>query len=68
MRFLKDVPMSSLQNQTIIEATLAEEQSIHKVIIDQTNQEIIGSVLFDQFNSEDRSLESYTRVNPTCKG
>ena len=68
MKFLKDVPMSPKQNQNIIEATLAEEQSVYKVIIDQARQEIIGSVLFDQFNSEDRSLESYTRVNPTCKG
>ncbi|MEI8008200.1 MAG: hypothetical protein WCI00_01825 [bacterium] len=67
MKFLKDVPMSPKQNQNIIEATLAEEQSVYKVIIDQARQEIIGSVLFDQFNSEDRSLESYTRVNPGCK-
>lgn len=68
MRFLKDVPMSPRQNKTIIEATLAEEQSIYKVIIDQARQKIIGSVLFDQFNNEDRSLESYTRVDPACKG
>ncbi len=67
MKFLKDVPMSPRQNQNIIEATLAEEQSVYKVIIDQASQDIIGSVLFDQFNSEDRSLESYTRVDPDCK-
>ena len=67
MKFLKDVPMSPRQNQTIIEASLAEEQSIYKVIIDQARQEIIWSVLFDQFNGEDKSLESYTRVDPTCK-
>ena len=68
MRFLKDVPMSPEENQNIIEAKLAEEHSIHKVIIDQARQEIIGSILFDQFNGDDMSLESYTRVDPTCKG
>ena len=67
MKFLKDVPMSPRENKNIIETKLAEEHSIHKVIIDQAKQKIIGSVLFDQFNNEDGSLESYTRVDPCCK-
>jgi len=68
MRFLKDTTMSPKENQYIIEAKLAEEKNIHKIIIDQASQEIIGSVLFDQFNAEELSLESYTRVDPNCKG
>lgn len=68
MNFLKDVPMSPRENQNILETKLAEEHNIHKVIIDKTRQEIIGSVLFDQFDNEDMSLESYTRVDPECKG
>ena len=68
MRFLKDVPRSPRENQKIIEATMAEEHSIHKVIVDLTKQEIIGSVLFDQYNNDDKSLESYTRVDPSYKG
>lgn len=68
MKFLKDVPMSPRENQNIIEGKLAEEHSIHKVIIDKARHEIIGSVLFDQCNNEDMSLESYTRVDPECKG
>ena len=68
MKFLKDTPMSPQENQNIIETKLTEEGSIHKVIIDQTSQEIIGSVLFDQFHSDDMSLESYTRVDPSYKG
>ncbi|MEI7918951.1 MAG: hypothetical protein WCH65_01725 [bacterium] len=60
--------MSPKKNQNIIETKLAEEHNIHKVIIDKARQEIIGSVLFDQFNNEDMSLESYTRVDPSCRG
>ena len=68
MKFLKDIPMSPQENQNIIEAKLAEKQTLHKVIIDQTSQEIIGSVLFDQFHRDTMSLESYTRVDPSYKG
>lgn len=68
MRFLKDIPMSPKENLQVIQDKLTETGSIHKLIIQHTKQEIIGSVLFDQFNNEDMSLESYTRVDPSFQG
>jgi len=68
MKFLKDTPMSPTENQKVIETTLNNKNNIQKVIIEQAKQEIIGFILFDQFNDEEQSLESYTRVDPSCKG
>ena len=64
MRFLKDTPMSLQENIKILNAKLSEKYSVFKLIIEQTKQEIVWFVLFDHFNRDDRSLESYTRVDP----
>ena len=64
MKFLKDTPMSPQENIQDLQTKLTEENSVFKLIIEHTKQEIIWFVLFDHFNSDDMSLESYTRVDP----
>ena len=64
MRFLKDTPMSPQENIQDLQNKITEEHSVFKLIIEHTKQEIVWFVLFDHFNRDDMSLESYTRVDP----
>lgn len=64
LRFIKEKPMSPQENIQVITKTLAEEKSIYKLILEDTQQKIIWCILFDTFDVAENSLESYTRIDP----
>lgn len=64
MRFLKDTPMSPKENFDILESKISDNKNISKLIIQESPKEIVGFVLFDEFDSFQNSLESYTRIDP----
>lgn len=64
MRFLKETPMSPSENFAILENKLSDHKNVSKLILQEYQREIVGFVLFDEFDSTQNSLESYTRIDP----
>lgn len=64
MRFLKDTPISPKENFDILESKISDNKNINKLIIQESQKEIVGFVLFDEFDIFQNSLESYTRIDP----
>ncbi len=64
MRFLKDTPMSPRENFDILKNKLSDSRNVNKLILQKSPKEIMGFILFDEFDSSQNSLESYTRIDP----
>jgi hypothetical protein len=64
MRFLKDTPISPKENFDILESKISDNKNVNKLIIQESQKEIVGFVLFDEFDIFQNSLESYTRIDP----
>lgn len=64
MRFLKDTPMSPSENFDILQNKLSDTKNVNKILLDENLKQIIGYILFDQFDWSQDALESYTRIDP----
>ncbi|MEI6671997.1 MAG: hypothetical protein WCL02_01160 [bacterium] len=56
--------MSPSENFAILENKLSDHKNVSKLILQEYQREIVGFVLFDEFDSTQNSLESYTRIDP----
>jgi RimJ/RimL family protein N-acetyltransferase len=64
MRFLKEAPLSKQENIDVLEKELETSHAQLFSIQKHSNNEILGILLFHNFNPQENSLELGFRVNP----